>query len=75
MLNRETIVNKAKILRIENYPYRLSILEALLIRKMEPSINKQLTCINPPHPDTILCVTFSYYNFKKNLLNYNSSDP
>ena len=36
MLNRETIVNKAKILRIENYPYRLSILEALLIRKMEP---------------------------------------
>ena len=37
ILNRENIINNTKILRIENDPYRLSILEALLIRKMKPS--------------------------------------
>ena len=42
ILNRENIVNITKILRIANDPYRLSIPEALLIRKMQPSINKQL---------------------------------
>ena len=42
ILNRENIVSNTKILRFENDPYRLSILEALLIRKMQPSINKQL---------------------------------
>ena len=42
-LNRETIVNNTKILRIENDTYHLSSLEALLIRKLQPSINKQLT--------------------------------
>ena len=40
ILNRETIVNNTKILRIENDSYRLSILEALLIRRVQPSINK-----------------------------------
>ena len=42
ILNRENIVNNTNILPIENDPYRLSILEALLIHKTQPSINKQL---------------------------------
>ena len=41
-LNRETNVNDTRRLRIENHSYRLSILEALLIRKMPHSINQQL---------------------------------
>ena len=35
-LNRETIVNNTRIQRIENDTYRLPILEALFIRKLQP---------------------------------------
>ena len=40
ILNRDTIVKNTKILRI--IPIRPSVVEALLVRKMQPSINKQL---------------------------------
>ena len=35
-------VDNTKILLVENDSYRLSILEALLISKIQPYINKQL---------------------------------
>ena len=42
-LTRESLVNNSKIICSNNDPYRLSILEALYIRKLCPSINKQIT--------------------------------
>ena len=43
-LNRETIVNNIKILRIKNDTYLDPIYRrGLLIRKLQPSINKKLT--------------------------------
>ena len=42
-LTRESLVNNNKIFCTNNDPYRLSILEALYIRNLSPSINKQIT--------------------------------
>ena len=40
--NRVTIVTNTKVLSIDNYPDRVSIHEAILIRKIEHFINNQL---------------------------------
>ena len=37
-----TLVNNTKIICTNNDPYRLSILETLYVRKLSPSINKQI---------------------------------
>ena len=42
-LTRESLVNSTNIICTNNDPYRLSSLEALYIRKLSPSINKQIT--------------------------------
>ena len=39
-LTRQSLVNNTKIICTNNDPYRLSIIEALYIRKLCPSINK-----------------------------------
>ena len=41
--HRASLVNNTKIICTNNYPYPLSILEALYIRKLSPSISKQIT--------------------------------
>ena len=42
-LTRMELVNNTKIIWIERDTYRLSILESLLIKKVEPNINNQMT--------------------------------
>ena len=49
-LDHDTIVKYTKILLIENYTYHRSIIEALLILKLQPSINKLQPSINKLQP-------------------------
>ena len=41
-LTSESLANNTKIICTNNDPYRLSILEAMYIRKLSPSIEKQI---------------------------------
>ena len=42
-LTRKELVHNTKIIRTERDTYLLSILESLLIKKVKPSINNQMT--------------------------------
>ena len=42
-LTRNELVDKTKIIRTERDTYRLSIFESLLIKKVKPNINNQMT--------------------------------
>ena len=42
-LTRETLVQNTKILRQENDPHRLLVMEALMIQQKNPSLNQQAT--------------------------------
>ena len=42
-LTRKELVDNIKIIRTERYTYRLSILESILIKKVKPNINNQMT--------------------------------
>ena len=41
-LDRETIVNQTQIIATEKDPHRLAILEAIIIKELQPSINRQV---------------------------------
>ena len=42
-LTRKELVDNTKIIQTEHDTYRLSILESLLIKKVKPNINNQMT--------------------------------